>query len=482
MRIVQFHAENFKRLGLVEITPEGNLVTIGGKNGQGKSSVLDAIFVALKGRAVAPPKPIRAGEERCVIQLDLGDLVVTRTFRQQEGKPYTDAIKIEDSEGRRYGKPQEVLNGLLGEIGFDPFEFVNLKPKEQVARLLEMVPLSIDLDDYAAADTSDFENRRDVNRDVARLKAQLEGIPKKDVPGDLPDREALREQLGNAANTNAAITREQQRREDEGAAIGQEEQRIKNERARIAEQRRLLDEAEQAANEASTKLDDREKALAALPPLDEYVDTDAIRQKLAEADAIQATVDEQNRRAQIAKELDAAEAKSQEYTDAMATRAKERNAALAEAEMPVEGLAFSIDEKGEATLTYEGLPFDKDQISTAAMLRVSTAVGMASNPRLRVLRIMDGSLLDEDSMKLLAEMAEAEDFQLWVEVVGDGGVGIVMENGTIRGAPDAEGDAKEKAAAEIEAKIATAKAEEKPKAKASKGDAAKDDLFGGEEK
>ena len=63
MRIVQFHAENFKRLGLVEITPEGNLVTIGGKNGQGKSSVLDAIFVALKGRAVAPPKPIRAGEE-----------------------------------------------------------------------------------------------------------------------------------------------------------------------------------------------------------------------------------------------------------------------------------------------------------------------------------------------------------------------------------------------------------------------------------
>ena len=116
------------------------------------------------------------------------------------------------------------------------------------------------------------------------------------------------------------------------------------------------------------------------------------------------------------------------------------------------------------------------------MLRVSTAVGMASNPRLRVLRIMDGSLLDEDSMKLLAEMAEAEDFQLWVEVVGDGGVGIVMENGTIRGAPDAEGDAKEKAAAEIEAKIATAKAEEKPKAKASKGDAAKDDLFWGEEK
>jgi recombinational DNA repair ATPase RecF len=70
MKIIQLHAENFKRLGIVEITPEGNVVTIGGNNGEGKSSVLDAIFVALKGRAVAPPKPIRKGEEKCTIRLD----------------------------------------------------------------------------------------------------------------------------------------------------------------------------------------------------------------------------------------------------------------------------------------------------------------------------------------------------------------------------------------------------------------------------
>ncbi len=46
MRIVQLHAENYKRLGVVEISPEGPMITVGGKNGHGKSSVLGAIYVA----------------------------------------------------------------------------------------------------------------------------------------------------------------------------------------------------------------------------------------------------------------------------------------------------------------------------------------------------------------------------------------------------------------------------------------------------
>jgi hypothetical protein len=108
--------------------------------------------------------------------------------------------------------------------------------------------------------------------------------------------------------------------------------------------------------------------------------------------------------------------------------------------MPVEGLGIDIDAKGAPFLTWEGLPFDKDQISTAVQLRVSTAIGMAANPTLRVLRIKDGSLLDANSKRMLAEMADTEDFQLWVEEVGDGGTGVIMENGEIRSEQAAEGE------------------------------------------
>jgi hypothetical protein len=118
-------------------------------------------------------------------------------------------------------------------------------------------------------------------------------------------------------------------------------------------------------------------------------------------------------------------------TDAMVAREKARQAALAEAKMPIEGLGFAVDERGRPTVTFGGVPFE--QASTAEQLRASTAIAMAANPSLRVLRVKDGSLLDDDSMKLLAEMAAREDFQLWIERVGtEGGVGIVMENGEVK--------------------------------------------------
>ena len=38
MKIIQLHAENYKRLRTVEIAPDGNIVTVGGRNGRLKST------------------------------------------------------------------------------------------------------------------------------------------------------------------------------------------------------------------------------------------------------------------------------------------------------------------------------------------------------------------------------------------------------------------------------------------------------------
>ncbi len=63
---------------------------------------------------------------------------------------------------------------------------------------------------------------------------------------------------------------------------------------------------------------------------------------------------------------------------------------------------------------------------------MSVAIAMAGNPKLRVLRIKDGSLLDSKSYAMLQEMAELHDFQCWVEAVDESGtVGIVMEDGAV---------------------------------------------------
>ena len=85
MKILQLNAENVKRLTVVEISPTGDIVEIAGKNGNGKTSVLDSIYWALGGGKGVQAKPIRTGAETAKIKLQLGEketvsLIVERKF------------------------------------------------------------------------------------------------------------------------------------------------------------------------------------------------------------------------------------------------------------------------------------------------------------------------------------------------------------------------------------------------------------------
>lgn len=436
MRIVQLTAENFKRLQAIEITPSGDMVTIGGKNGAGKSSVLDAIWVALVGKSVAPPKPIRNGEQVCRIVLNLGEIMITRRFSiSEKNGEVTDTLKVIDADGKTFPSPQRVLDALMGAVGFDPFGFVQMKADDQAETLLAMVPLEIDIDDYAEKDKADFETRTAVNRRVKELRAQVDAI---DVPAKLPDpidREALIAQLGSAADTNTMIQREEMNRidtkrvrdgrRDHADALRKQATQHRDEAARLLEEAGRIENSALADEADADRMD---KEIEALPPLAQPVDTDALRERIREADAVSAILESASRRNTLETDLKTNELESAKLTAAMATREQERQDALAKARMPIDGLGFAIDGK-KALVTFNGVPFE--QASTAEQLRASTAIAMAANPDLRVLRIKDGSLLDDDSMAILAEMAKANDFQLWVERVGTGGVGIVIDNGEV---------------------------------------------------
>lgn len=446
MRVNGLKVENFQIIQVIDITPEGDVVTIGGENEQGKTSLLNAIWVALAGRAVAPPMPIRKGEEKCLIRLDLGELIVTRTFTAQpDGKPFTDTVKVESADGaRKFNKPQQVLDALMGEIGFDPFAFVQMKPDKQAETLLEMVPLSIDLEDLAERDEADRDHRRELNREITQLDGQIAGIPERDdLPAEAPDRAAIMAKLTGAAETNSAIDRERSRREREAEAIAGHKDSIAQRRTRIEQLEAELAELRSADEESTRALAEREAAFAALPALDEPVDTAQLSADLEAADATIAAMAKQRERAGLVAQRTEKQARSDGFTKALNDRETARRDALKKAKMPIDGLEFAVSDKGKASVMFRGVPFE--QASKAEQIKASVAIAMAANPELRVLRVSDGSLLDQRSMGILREMAKDGDFQIFVEIVGTEGVGIVIENGTVKGAEPAE--AKKKPAA-----------------------------------
>ena len=77
MKILLFKAERTKNLKVVEIKPNGDVI-LSGKNGQGKSSNLDALAWAVGGEKFRPTDPNR-GMETAEIKVELSNgLLVER--------------------------------------------------------------------------------------------------------------------------------------------------------------------------------------------------------------------------------------------------------------------------------------------------------------------------------------------------------------------------------------------------------------------
>jgi len=176
MKIVKLVAENFKRLKAVEIEPDGSLVIIRGENGAGKSSVIDSIWAALGGKNACPDKPIRDGEDKATISLDLGDYVVTRTFT-----PKDTYLAVRTRDGATLPNPQKMLDGIIGAVGFDPFEFSRKPAKEQAKTLASVAGL--DFAELNAERKAAYDSRTEANREVKRFEAlvdtkaaELEGL------------------------------------------------------------------------------------------------------------------------------------------------------------------------------------------------------------------------------------------------------------------------------------------------------------------
>lgn len=398
-KIVKLQADNFKRLRAVEINPDGNLVVIAGRNGQGKTSVLDAITAALGGNNTKTlPRPIRDGEDNAQIVLETEDLIVTRTFTGTTSK-----LTVKGKDGALYTKGQAKLDELLGKLSLDPLAFTNLSDRDQLKTLLDLVDLPFDPAELEAERAQVFGERTDVNRRVKELQGQLNSIPVTKEMADLEEVSvsALLTEYreGQEAHTRASNTRRQ-------AEYWAE---------RVELLRQELAEAETKRAEA----DHHVEILPALP------DLEAIQSQIDNAEQINADVRTFRSWLSASESLFAAKSDADQLTEQLAAIDKRKADGLAAATFPVDGLGF--DEDG---VTYQGIPFK--QASGAEQLRVSLAMAIALNPGLRVIRIADGSLLDSTNLKLIEDMATASDYQVWIEMVNESGdFGIVIEDGEV---------------------------------------------------
>lgn len=410
MKVIELRAENFKRLTAVRIHPNDGVTRIIGKNEAGKTSVLDAIAAALGGLTHSPEMPIRDGAEKAEVIIDLDDIVVRRRWTKNDSK-----LEVMAKDGAKYPSPQAVLDKLVGELAFDPLAFGRMKPQEQASTLARIA--GVDLDAFAAKRKTIYDRRALVNKQAKELRAQLSALPP--TRPNTPDEEesiiVAMAELTKAQQHNAAIATAdnivQQKTETWGVAKSKVS-RIEEELSTARKQADLAGEAAGVARVA------RESMPAA-------IDVEPIQQRAAQVENVNRAVRAKKDRA--AKEFQATkhEFDSEAFTTELDSLDKTKNDAVAAVQLPVDGLALT-----EAGVTIDKIPFS--QCSGAQRLRTSTCIGLALKPKaeLKLALIRDGSLLDDDGMRLMEEIADELGAQLFIErVANEGEVGVLIVDG-----------------------------------------------------
>lgn len=462
MKVTELEVENFCRIRAINIKLGEHVTEISGQNEQGKTSTLNALWVLLDGKSVAPAKLIRTGEEYCRIRSRVGEYDITRTFRlKRDGTDITQQLRIERGN-EAMPATEKFLRDLIGEHMLDPGEFISLGAKEKFDVFQQFVP-NVDFRTLARQNQKDYNRRTDVKKlaTTARTAAGLILLPK-EVPEEEVDVASLTTELKEAGDSNLAEQERKTRRDNTVArikelsdfaetAVRQREvlecEKAKERDRSLARLEEAMEALRKQVDETHQRFDDEmakgaseisDKAAAALqeskelqakidaaPPIAEPVNTDEIVAKIKKANTDNDVV---RRAAERQKHLNTAkqyEDEAKALTLAIDTRDKTKRDAIAAAKIPVEGIDFGDDE-----ILLDGVPFD--QASTARKLRVGVAIAVAKNPTLRLVWIRDASLLDDRSYQLVTDLAKEYNCQILLETVrAIGKDAIVLEDGEV---------------------------------------------------
>lgn len=405
MKINKLEIENVKRVRAVRIEPDANgLTVIGGRNGQGKTSVLDAIAWALGGDRFKPSQPQRDGS---VLPPDIALTLSNGLKVERKGK--NSALTVTDPNGQRHG--QRLLDEFVEQLALDLPKFMSASTKEKANTLLQVIGVGDKLAEFDRQEADLYNQRRTIGQ-ISDQKAKYA----KEQPyyPDAPKEPVSAAELIRQQQDILAKNGENQRKREN----------LANLESQAADIQRRLDELLEKQRVVLADLETARKS--ALDLHDES--TEALERSITE-------IDETNRRVRANLDKDKAEEDAKQYAaqynqltfDIENVRAA-KMALLKGAALPLPGLTV---ENGE--LLYNGYAWDN--LSGSDQLKVATAIVRKLNPACGFVLLDKLEQMDVETLREFGAWLEQEDLQAIATRVSTGGeCSIIIEDGYVAGA------------------------------------------------
>lgn len=404
VKINRLEIENVKRIRAVTVEPAASgLTVIGGRNEQGKTSVLDAIAWALGGDRFAPSQPTREGS---VIPPTLSIRLSNGLIVERKGK--NSNLTVTDPGGRKSG--QQLLNEFVEQLALDLPHFMAATSKEKAKTLLRIIGVETQLAELDNKEQETYNRRRaigqiaDQKRKFAQEQPFFPDAPKEPISAS----ELIRQQ-------QEILTRngENQRKRQNLAFLEGQATDIQRRIDELLEKQRAIQADLEIARKSALDLHDES--------------TEELERNLAQ-------IDEINRKVRANLDRDKAEedalAQENQYNTLTAELERVRTAKtdlLKGAALPLPGLSVTDGE-----LTYNG--FKWDNLSGSAQLRVATAIVRRLNPQCGFVLLDKLEQMDLDTLREFGAWLEQEGLQAIATRVSTGDeCQIIIEDGYVSG-------------------------------------------------
>lgn len=407
--------ENVKRVKAVALAPSSTgLTVIGGKNGAGKTTILDAIVWALGGDRYKPSEAARDGSmtpPRIKLTLSNGLTV------ERKGK--NAALTVTDPTGKRAG--QQLLNEFISVFALDLPRFMQANSKEKADTLLQILGIGPQMKKLDDEISRAYTQRTAVGQIRDQKQAYADELP--EYPG-VPEEEISVQELlgrhGEILRRNA----ENNRLRDDLANMKERHALIQQQIIDVTNSLNALIEKRDALGTSITAAEKDAKTLT-----DES--TEEIEENLRDIETTNAKV-----RANLTKEhaIEAAKIEDQKYKELTAyisAKRTERLDLLEGANLPLPELTV---EDGE--LKYKGHSWDC--MSGSEQLRVAAAIVRRLNTNCHFVLVDKLEQMDVETLMEFDAWARENDMQIIGTRVSTGSeCSIIIEDGYVIGADPA---------------------------------------------
>lgn len=410
VKIRQLEIENVKRVKAVTLTPtENGLTVIGGRNGQGKTSVLDAIAWALGGDKLRPSDAQR--RESVIpprIHIELSNCLIV----ERKGK--SSALHVIDPTGQKAG--QRLLDSFIEKLALNLPKFMQASNKEKADTLLKIIGIGDELAGLERQEQSLYNQRLEIGRIADRKRKHVEEM---EYYPDAPDEPVSAADLIRRQQDILARNGENQRKRDQLATMLKDKSRVEE---KIAELQAQLAQYTGQAETLAANIETAQKTVAELQ--DEG--TAELEASIANIDAINVKVRANADKVRAQQEADELSGQYNDLSAQIDGVRKARLNLLEKAQMPLAGLSVNDGE-----LTYQGQKWDC--MSGAEQLKVSTAIIRCLNPECGFVLMDKLEQMDPETLAAFGKWLEGEGLQVIATHVGtDDTCSIIIEDGYIK--------------------------------------------------